>query len=157
MNLTPEIVADILVRQGYITSEQADTIRQEAKALPARLRNSSAFEQKALAYDLIRQLRLPNRRDSGARSDRDRHRPGDRRSDAKLDHIRIDTLNLNADLIESKMSRPFAKRHRMIPLDMATASCGWRSPTPTTSRASTPSSASPAATSSSSSPPSPTS
>ncbi len=118
MNLTPEIVADILVRQGYITSEQGETVRQEAKALPSRLRNASAYEQKAVAYDLICQLRLPNGRDSGT--------PITEMDialaiaqDAKLGHVRIDALNLNADLIESKMSRPFAKRHRMIPLDMA--------------------------------------
>jgi general secretion pathway protein E len=118
MNLTPELVSDILVRQGYITPEQGETIRAEAKALPHRLRNSSAFEQKALAYDLILQLRLPNQRDSGgALTEVDLAQAI--AGDAKLEHIRIDTLNLNADLIESKMSRPFAKRHRMIPLDMA--------------------------------------
>jgi general secretion pathway protein E len=118
MNLTPELVADILVRQGYLAAEQSETIKQEAKALPNRLRNSSAFEQKALAYDLILQLRLPNRRDSGgALTELDVAQAV--AADAKLDHIRIDSLNLNADLIESKMSRPFAKRHRMIPLDMA--------------------------------------
>jgi general secretion pathway protein E len=118
MNLTPEIVSDILVRQGYITPEQGETIRQEAKAMPTRLRSSTAYEQKAVAYDLIGQLRLPNGRDSGApitEIDIAQAIAGD----AKLDHVRIDALNLNADLIESKMSRPFAKRHRMIPLDMA--------------------------------------
>jgi general secretion pathway protein E len=118
MNLTPELVADILVRQGAITPEQATTIKAEAKALPQRMRNSSAFEQKALAYDLVLQLRLPNQKDSGgALTEVDLAQAI--AADAKLDHIRIDTLNLNADLIESKMSRPFAKRHRMIPLDMA--------------------------------------
>src|SRR3954454_4319593 len=118
MNLTPELVADILVRQSAITPEQAVTIKAEAKALPQRMRNSSAFEQKALAYDLVLQLRLPNQKDSGgALTEVDRAQAI--AADAKLDHIRIDTLNLNADLIESKMSRPFAKRHRMIPLDMA--------------------------------------
>src|SRR5215217_6129440 len=118
MNLTPELVSDILVRQGYLTPEQGETIKAEAKALPHRLRNSSAFEQKALAYDLILQLRLPNQRDSGgALTEIDIAQAI--AGDAKLEHIRIDTLNLNADLIESKMSRPFAKRHRMIPLDMA--------------------------------------
>ena len=118
MNLTPELVADILVRQGCITAEQGAAIKQEAKALPSRLRSSSAYEQKALGYDLVLQLRLPNLRDSGAplsEVDIAQAIAGD----AKLEHIRIDTLNLNADLIESKMSRPFAKRHRMIPLDMA--------------------------------------
>jgi general secretion pathway protein E len=118
MNLSPELVSDILVRQGYLSAAQGDTIKAEAKAMPHRLRNSAAFEQKALAYDLILQLRLPNQKDSGgALTELDvAHAIA---ADAKLDHIRIDTLNLNADLIESKMSRPFAKRHRMIPLDMA--------------------------------------
>src|SRR5436309_11556011 len=117
MNLTPELVSDILVRQGYLTPEQGDTIKAEAKGLPSRMRNASAFEQKALAYELILQLRLPNGRDSGAaltEGDIAQAIAGD----AKLDHIRIDALSLNADLIESRMSRPFAKRHRMIPLDM---------------------------------------
>ncbi|HVI23539.1 MAG TPA: GspE/PulE family protein, partial [Myxococcales bacterium] len=97
--------------------EQGETIKAEAKSLPSRMRNASAFEQKALAYDLILQLRLPNGRDSGApltELDIAHAIAGD----AKLDHIRIDALSLNADLIESRMSRPFAKRHRMIPLDM---------------------------------------
>src|SRR5215210_8921836 len=118
MNLTPEIVSDILVRQGYITPEQGETIRQEAKALPSRLRNAAAYEQKAVAYDLIGQLRLPNLRDSGApvtEIDIALAIAGD----SKLEHVRIAALNLNADLLEPKMSRPFAKRHRMIPLEMA--------------------------------------
>ena len=32
--------------------------------------------------------------------------------------MRIDPLKLDAELIESKVSRPFAKRHRMLPLAM---------------------------------------
>src|SRR5215210_6006043 len=118
MNLTPEIVSDILVRQGYITPEQGETIRQEAKALPSRLRSSQAYEQKALAYELILQLRLPNLRDSGgALTEVDVAQAI--AGDSKLEHVRIAALNLNADLLEPKMSRPFAKRHRMIPLEMA--------------------------------------
>ncbi|HYG63927.1 MAG TPA: ATPase, T2SS/T4P/T4SS family [Thermoanaerobaculia bacterium] len=117
MNLTPELVADILVRQGYITSEQGDAIRQESKLLPGRLRNTRAFEQKAIAYDLILEMRLPNRRDSGAPLGEIEIAQAIA-ADARLGHVRIDALNLNADLIESKMSRPFARRHRMIPLEM---------------------------------------
>jgi general secretion pathway protein E len=118
MNLSPEFVADILVRQGYITSEQGDAIRQEAKLLPNRMRSSHAFEQKAMAYDMVLEMRLPNRRDSGA-SLTEMDIAQAIAADARLPHVRIDSLNLNADLIESKMSRPFARRHRMIPLDMA--------------------------------------
>ena len=117
MNLTPELVADILVRQKHITPEQGDTIRQEAKLLPSRLRSASAYEQKAVAYELVLRLKLPNLRDSGAPlSEHDIALAI--AADAKLGHMRIDTLSLNAELIESKVSRPFARKHRMIPLDM---------------------------------------
>jgi general secretion pathway protein E len=117
MNLTPELVADILVRQSNITPEQGEAIKQEARQLPSRLRSATAYEQKAIAYDLVLRLKLPNQRDSGAPlSEHDVAQAIAR--DAKLEHVRIDTLSLNADLIESKVSRPFARRHRMIPLDM---------------------------------------
>ncbi|HEX3556683.1 MAG TPA: ATPase, T2SS/T4P/T4SS family [Thermoanaerobaculia bacterium] len=118
MHLTPELVADILVRQGFLKPEQGESIKQEARALPRSMRSANAFEQKAVAYELVLQMRLPSQRDSGTpltEADVAQAIAGD----ARLDHVRIDTLNLNADLIESKMSRPFARRHRMIPLDMA--------------------------------------
>jgi general secretion pathway protein E len=117
MTLTPELVADILVRQKYITPEQGDAIKQEAKLLPSRVRTSSAYEQKSLAYDLILRLKLPNGRDSGAPLNEVDVSQAIA-TDAKLGHMRIDSLSLNADLIESKMSRPFARRHRMIPIEM---------------------------------------
>src|SRR4051794_35152440 len=118
MNLTPELVADILVRQGFLKPEQGEAIKQESRALPRSMRNANAFEQRAVAYELVLQMRLPNQRDSGAalgEADLALAIAGD----AKLDHVRIDALNPTADLIESKMPRPFARRHRMIPLDMA--------------------------------------
>jgi general secretion pathway protein E len=135
MNLTPELVADILVRQGYVTRDQGERIRQEAKLLPSRLRSATAYEQRAVAYDLVASLQLPNARDAAAASGNGGGGAGAAAAttttiseieiaqaiaaDAGLGHVRIDTLNLNADLIESKMSRPFARRHRMIPLEMA--------------------------------------
>jgi general secretion pathway protein E len=120
MNLTPELVADILVRQGRISEEHGEAIKKEARQMPSRLRAHSAYEQKALAYDLVSRLRLPDLSNGGGP-------PGVLgeleiaqaiAKDAGLAHVRIDTLNLNADLIESKVSRPFARRHRMIPLEM---------------------------------------
>jgi general secretion pathway protein E len=117
MNLTPELVADILIRQKFVTAQQGEAIKEEAKLLPSRLRSASAYEQKAVAYELVLRLKLPNLQDSGVPlSEHDIAEAIAR--DAKLEHVRIDTLSLNADLIESKVSRPFARRHRMIPLDM---------------------------------------
>jgi len=117
MTLTPELVADILIRQKYINPEQGDLIKQEAKLLPQRVRTGSAYEQKSLAYEVVLRLKLPNGRDSGAPLGEVEVAQAIA-ADAKLGHIRIDSLSLNADLIESKMSRPFARRHRMIPIEM---------------------------------------
>jgi hypothetical protein len=35
-----------------------------------------------------------------------------------MEYVRIDTLSLDADLIEKQISRPFARKHRMIPLSL---------------------------------------
>jgi general secretion pathway protein E len=115
--LTPELVAKILLRQQRITPEHAELIQKEARAVPRRVRSHRAYEQKAVGYELVTGLNLP-----------DQASPGDTvdelaiaraiATDSKLDHVRIDALQLDADLMESKMSRPFARRHRMIPLEM---------------------------------------
>ncbi len=116
-SLTPQIVAKVLLRQERITPEQKATIEKEARSVPRRMRSHRAYEQRALAYDLITSLQLP-----------DQANPGEPlgeaeiaeaiAADSKLDSVRIDALSLDADLIESKMSRPFARRHRMMPLEM---------------------------------------
>ena len=118
MSLSPFFVAEVLQRQGLITPEQAEEIKREARQLPSRVKTAMTYEQKAVAYDLVASFRFPNLKEAGgtvgeleiARAIA---------ADAHLEHVRIDTLALDADLIESKISRPFAKRHRMIPLAMA--------------------------------------
>ena len=118
MSLSPFFVAEVLQRQGLIAPEQAEEIKREARQLPSRVKTAMTYEQKAVAYDLVASFRFPNLKEAGgtvgeleiARAIA---------ADAHLEHVRIDTLALDADLIESKISRPFAKRHRMIPLAMA--------------------------------------
>ncbi len=117
MNLPPELIADILVRQGYVTAEQGETIKKEARLMPRRLRSTRAFEQKAVAYELVESLRFPSLKVPGGRIGE--HEIAQAiAADAGLHHVRIDALTLDADLIESRMSRPFARRHRMIPLEL---------------------------------------
>ena len=113
MNLSPELVADILERQGLLTPPQADELRKEGQLLPRRVRSSRAYEQRAVAYELVAHLRFSNEEGkNGVITEADIAQAIAR--DADLECVRIDTLGLNADLIESGMSRPFAKRHRMI-------------------------------------------
>jgi general secretion pathway protein E len=117
MSLSPELVADILVRQGRVAPEQGESIRKEAKLLSHRVRSARAYEQRAVTYELVQQLRLPDLKTGGVVGEAEIAETI--AADAGLAFVRIDTLGLDADLIEARMSRPFAKRHRMLPLAMS--------------------------------------
>jgi general secretion pathway protein E len=118
MRLTPEFLADVLVRQGTITQEQGFEIKKEAKLLSNRVRAKKGYEQRAMAYELVEGLHLkPQSGENGFVNEH--HIAEALAGEADLPHVRIDSLRLDADLIESRMSRPFARRYRMIPLAMA--------------------------------------
>jgi general secretion pathway protein E len=116
-SLTPELISRILVRQGHVSAEQAELIVKEARSVPQRVRSSQAYEQRAFGYEVVTGLQLAD-----AKSPSDQ--VGDNligqaiAREARLPFVRIDVLSLDADLIESRMSRPFARRHRMLPLAM---------------------------------------
>jgi general secretion pathway protein E len=113
MYLTPDIVANVLVRQKVLSVDQANLIKREARRLPRHQRSLKAFEQRSVAFEMVSAMALISEAygpvddlviaDAIAR-------------EAKLERVRIDPLRLNADLIEAQISRPFARRHRMIPL-----------------------------------------
>ena len=115
MSLMPQLVATVLERQGLITANQAEMIRKEARALaPTAAR---AYEQRALAYEIVETMNLASSANGGGFIG-EHAIAAALAKDAGLEHVRIDSLSLDADLIESKMSRPFARRHRMLPLEM---------------------------------------
>lgn len=116
MSLSPEKVADILQRQGLVDEAQAEDLKREARELPRRS-NARAYEQHSPVYELVQRLHLTHQRHPGRQiSDWDVAEAI--AADSGLESIRIDPLNLNADLLEQKMSRPFAKRHCMLPLEI---------------------------------------
>ncbi len=117
MSLQPQQLIKILVRQKVLTTDQADLVQKEARALPTGERNARAYEQRAVAYDLVLRLQFPcEENPAGVLSEVEVAKAIAR--DAQLEFVRIDPLDLDADLIESRISRPFAKRHRMLPLNM---------------------------------------
>lgn len=122
MILSPELAADILQRQGHITLDQAEAIKKEARGVPRHMRStatSRAYEQRSLAYELVQTLKLPDQASDNGRVLGEVEIAQAIARDADLEYVRIDNLSLDADLIEAKMSRPFARRHRMLPLEMA--------------------------------------
>ncbi len=117
MHLTPNTVAEVLHRQGLIDRSQAQEIAREAASLPARQRDPRAYEQRAIAYEVVERLRLPNNGTPNSILGEVEIAEALAR-EASLPFVRIDTLALDADLIESKISRPFARKHRMVPLTL---------------------------------------
>ncbi|MEE8526634.1 MAG: hypothetical protein V3T72_22080, partial [Thermoanaerobaculia bacterium] len=115
MYLTPEIIADVLERQQVLSADQVSEIKKQASSMPRHLRSPRAYEQRSVAYELVERLGLKSEKNGGTRIDEHTIAEAIAR-EAGMERIRIDPLQLDADLIESKISRPFAKRHRMIPL-----------------------------------------
>jgi general secretion pathway protein E len=115
MYLTPEIIADVLARQKVVSAEQVSEIKKQARSMPRHLRSPRAYEQRSVAYELVERLGLRSDSNGGSRIDEHAIAEAIAR-EAGMERVRIDPLRLDADLIESKISRPFAKRHRMIPL-----------------------------------------
>jgi len=118
MSLTPQQLADVLERQRYLTAEQADQIRREARALSPRLRKQLATDQRAFAYEMVASFRFPSPA-NGKQVIGEHEIAKALAADSGLDYVRIDPISLDADLIESRISRPFARRHRMLPLDVS--------------------------------------
>ncbi|MCP3962469.1 MAG: Flp pilus assembly complex ATPase component [bacterium] len=117
MYLTPDLVTSVLARQQLLTESQCQEVRIEARKIPRHLRSPKAYEQRSVAYEFIIQ--------QGLESASNGEKPIDEQviadaiaRDAGFERVRIDTLKLDADLIESKTSRPFARRHRMIPMEI---------------------------------------
>lgn len=117
MHLTPDLLGKILHRQKIVTAEQVKLIQQEARSMPRHLRSAKAYEQRSVAYELVESLGLRNEGNGGSLVD-EQVIADSIALDAGLPRIRIDPLQLNADLIENKISRPFARRHRMIPIEI---------------------------------------
>lgn len=119
MHLTPEIISQVLLRQKLLTRAQIEEIQKEVRMMPRHLRSANAYAQRSVAYELILRLGLKNETADDGRA-LDEYDIAEAISrDAKLPFMRIDPLKLDADLIESQISRPFARRHRMIPLELS--------------------------------------
>ncbi len=154
-NLTPELIADVLERQGEISKEQATQLRHEARLLP-KPGARAAYEQRSVAYDLVSRLAFPA--SAGPARWSTRTRSPRRSPPTPGSPTSASTRSSSTPTSSSRRCRGRSRaRHRMIPLEMTNGKLASPAPTPSTSRASTPSAASPAATSSSWSPPSPTS
>lgn len=114
MHLTPEFLSDVLVRQKVLSAEQGADVKRAASKVPKHLRRARGYAQRSVAYELILEQGFTSPNGGGSLTEHGIATVI--AQDAGLEHVRIDTLSLDAKLIESQISRPFARRNRMIPL-----------------------------------------
>ena len=119
VTVSPELLADVLHRQKLLDADQAAAVKKEARQVPAKVRASKAFELRPFGYELVLRLGFQVPGENGQPRPLADHDVAEALArDAGMDHVRIDTLALDANLIESQISRPFARRHRMVPLSL---------------------------------------
>jgi general secretion pathway protein E len=121
-DFTLEFVAGLLVEQGLLT----DDARRDAIAREARERARLALERSKLTgraldtvgispIELLAALHLPDARRASEAVDEDKATAAIARG-LGLGYRKIDRLKLDARLITQTISRPFARKHGVLPL-----------------------------------------
>ena len=103
MSLSPKLLAQILERQGLLNAAQVSQVVKEARQGSAEPNGYRAYEQHALGYEVVQRLQFPSPHDpTGVLGEVEIAKAV--AADADLEFVRIDPLDLDADLIESRIS-----------------------------------------------------
>ncbi|MEA2326907.1 MAG: ral secretion pathway protein, partial [Thermoanaerobaculia bacterium] len=116
--ITLAYLGDLLFNAGFVDDRQKAEIdaadRQQARAL-SRTKTGRATEEETTAVRAIAAMNLTDASGNGTRID-DFLLARLIAEDAHLPFYKIDALKLDVAMIESKMSRPFARHHKMVPV-----------------------------------------
>jgi general secretion pathway protein E len=114
--VTLSYLGELLQNAGFIDDKQKIEIDNVDRQLRAQTRSARARgEEEASPFKALMAMNLTDASDSGTRMD-DFLLARLIAEDARLKFFKIDPLKLDVEMIESKISRPFAKKHRMTPV-----------------------------------------
>jgi len=118
--LTLSYLGELLLNAGFIDERQKAEVdaadRQQARALSrTKAGTSRADAEEASSIKALVALNLTDASGTGTRID-DFLLARLIAEDARLPFFKIDPLKLDVAMIETKMSRPFARRNRMVPV-----------------------------------------
>src|ERR1051326_7441931 len=112
-------LGELLFNAGFIDDRQKTEVdaadRQQARAMSRTKAGTRATEDDASAVKTIVAMNLTDASGTGTRID-DFLLARLIAEDAHLPFYKIDPLRLDVAMIESKISRPFARRHKMLPV-----------------------------------------
>jgi general secretion pathway protein E len=117
--LTLAYLGELLFNAGFIDDKQKGEVdaadRQQARAMSRTKAGVRADAEEASAIKLIVGMNLTDASGNGTRID-DFLLARLIAEDAHLPFFKIDPIKLDVAMIETKMSRPFARRNRMVPV-----------------------------------------
>jgi general secretion pathway protein E len=113
--ITVAYLGDLLLSAGFIDEKQRSEIENVDRQFRAGTRSKSRGEDEASPFKALAAMNLTDASGSGTRID-DFLLARLIAEEAHLPFFKIDALRLDLDMIESKISRPFARKNRMIPV-----------------------------------------
>jgi general secretion pathway protein E len=114
--LTVSYLGELLQNAGFVDEKQKIEIDNLDRQLRAQSRSARARgEEEASPFKALMAMNLTDASGSGMRID-DFLLARLIAEDAGLKFYKIDPLKLDVEMIESKISRPFARKHRMTPV-----------------------------------------
>ncbi len=114
--VTLSYLGELLQNAGFIDAKQKGEVDNLDRQLRAQSRSARARgEEEASPFKGLMGMNLTDASNSGMRID-DFLLARLIAEDASLKFFKIDPLKLDVEMIEAKISRPFAKKHRMTPV-----------------------------------------
>src|SRR6267378_7074603 len=115
-DVTLSYLGELLQNAGFIDAKQKVEVDNLDRQLRAQSRSARARgEEEASPFKALMGMNLTDASGSGMRID-DFLLARLIAEDAQLKFFKIDPLKLDVEMIESKISRPFARKNRMVPV-----------------------------------------
>src|SRR5436190_2149106 len=115
-DITVAYLGDLLLNAGFIDDRQRADLENVDRQFRAQLRAlKSRTEEEASPFKALAALNLTDASGNGTKVD-DFLLARLIAEDAHLQFFKIDPLKLDVEMIESKISRPFARKHKMVPV-----------------------------------------
>jgi len=113
--ITVAYLGQLLFGAGFIDERQRTEVDAVDRQFRAGSRSKTRAEEEASPFKSLVAMNLTDASGSGTRID-DFLLARMIAEDAHLPFFKIDPLKLDVEMIESKISRPFARKHRMVPV-----------------------------------------
>src|SRR6266576_336322 len=114
--VTVSYLGELLLNAGFVDDKQKVEIDNLDRQLRAQSRSARARgEEEASPFKALMAMNLTDASSSGMRID-DFLLARLIAEEARLKFFKIDPLKLDVEMIESKISRPFARKHKMVPV-----------------------------------------